>query len=151
MKTLYGLLGIVGFLTLVGLGSPVPDTAAQDQPIQKIGGKLYVTSWFGDWISVIDLDSGKVVTEIKVGAKNHNVFLSPDQKRAWVTNYNEGTVAIIDTATDKVVQTIRTGNGPRHTFIPADGKHAYVTNELDDTVAVIDPKDYRLLTQIRVG
>lgn len=79
MKTIHGLLAVVGLLMLAGFGLLLPGTAAQDQPIPKIGGKLYVTSWFGDWISVIDLDASNVVTEIRLGAKNHNVFLSPDQ------------------------------------------------------------------------
>lgn len=121
------------------------------QPPAKIGGKLYVTSWFGDWISVVDLDAGKVTGQIKVGMKNHNVYLSPDQKFAWVTNNNANTVSIIDTATDKVVDTLKTGQGPRHTFFSSDGGTAYVTNEFDDAVAVLDPVQRKVLAQVRVG
>jgi YVTN family beta-propeller protein len=130
---------------------PALSQVQEKQVPEGIGGKVYVTSWFGQWISVVDLDSGKATAEIKVGAKNHNVFMSPDQKQAWVTNYNEGTVSVVDTETDKVIKTFRTGGGPRHTFLTADGKYAYVTNELDANVAVIDAAELRVLTHIRVG
>jgi YVTN family beta-propeller protein len=147
------LFAIAAFAIAAGLllDARLCPSRAQRKASEKIGGKLYVTSWFGDWITVVDLDSGKATAEIKVGAKNHNVFLSPDQKQAWVTNYNEGTVAVIDTQTDKVIKTFPTGKGPRHTFMTSDGKHAYVTNELDDNVAVIDTKEFRVLTRVGVG
>ena len=112
------------------------DQGGSDAPAS---GKVYVTSWFGGVISVADLETGEIIRTVPVGVQDHNVFLSPDQQVAWMTNNNDGTVSIIDTSTDRVVNTVRTGNGPRHTFFSPDSSEAYVTNEFDDTVAVIDP------------
>ncbi len=122
--------------------------AGQQAPIQ---GKLYVTSWFGGVVSVIDLSKRAVTEEIRVGVQNHNVVLAPSQSHAWVTNNNAGTVSVIDTATDKVAREIRVGHGPRHTYFSPDGKEAYVTNEFDDTVSVVNVATYEAASTIRVG
>ena len=122
---------------------------AADPPTGE--GKLYATSWFGGVISAVDVATRKVTAAVPVGIQNHNIFLSPDQTRAWVTNNNDGTVSVVDTATDKVIKTIPVGTGPRHTFISPDGLEAYVTNEFDDTVSVIDPATMRVIATIKVG
>jgi YVTN family beta-propeller protein len=119
------------------------------QSRSSVPGKVYTTSWFGAMISVVDLGSGKAVKTIPVGVQDHNIFLSPDQKTAWVANNNEGTVSLIDTATDSVVGKIQTGHGPRHTNMPADGHVAYVTNEFDDALAVIDPTTRKVVQTIK--
>jgi YVTN family beta-propeller protein len=133
----------------VGLPGFVANTRTQATPLAT--GKVYVTSWFDAAISVIDLSQGRVTTTIPVGVQDHNVFLSPDKKFAWVTNNNDGTVSVVDMAADRVIKTLRTGNGPRHTFISPEGKEAYVTNEFDDSVAVIDPAAYQILGTVKVG
>ena len=40
---------------------------------------------------------GTLIRTIPVGVQDHNMFLSPGQKVAWVTNNNDGTVSIIET------------------------------------------------------
>jgi len=121
------------------------------QSRSSVPGKVYTTSWFGAVISVVDLGSGKAVKTIPVGVQDHNIFLSPDQKIAWVTNNNEGTVSLIDTSTDAVIANIQTGHGPRHTNMPADGHVAYVTNEFDDSLAVINPTTRKVVQTVKVG
>ena len=73
------------------------DGDATDLP----AGRLYVTSWFGGVVSVVDLRGGTLRRTIPVGVQNHNVFLAPDRKTAWVTNNNDGTVTVLDTATNR--------------------------------------------------
>ena len=125
------------------------EAQAQSAPLTQ--GKVYVTSWFGGAVSVIDLESSRVTTTIPVGVHDHNVFLSPDRKFVWVTNNNDGTISVVDATTDRVVKTLRTGNGPRHTVISPDGKEAYVTHEWDDSIVVIDPAEFRILGTVKVG
>jgi YVTN family beta-propeller protein len=75
-------------------------------------GKLYVTAWFGGVVDIIDAETRKVQRSVPVGVQDHNVFLSPDQSKAWVTNNNDGTVSVIDTSTDEVVDTIKVATAP---------------------------------------
>lgn len=115
-------------LTLL-LGATLPSASCATPDLvreQRGAGKLYVTSWFGGEISVVDLERGGVVKTIPVGVHDHNVFLSPDRSTAWVANNNSGTVSIIDTASDVMRETLSLGGGPRHTFFSPDGASAYV-------------------------
>ena len=57
--------------------------AADEEPGQ---GKLYVTSWFGGVVTVVDVASRRVTARVPVGVQDHNVVLNPDQTQAWVTN-----------------------------------------------------------------
>ena len=63
--------------------------------------------------------------------------ITPDGKRAYVTNYGDGTVSVITTATGAVSAPITVGNDPAGVAITPDGKRAYVTNRGDGTVSVI--------------
>src|SRR5713101_1363272 len=139
----------VVFLLAVVAFALAPDCRAG--PPEAMQGKLYVTSWFGGVVTVVDLGKGRTLNTVPVGVQDHNVFLNPDQTEAWVTNNNDGTVSVIDTATDKVTKTIAVGAGPRHTFIAPDGREAYVTNEFDDTVSAVDPAAGRAVATIKVG
>ena len=54
-------------------------------------GSLYVTSWYGRSITVVDVGTRQVVRTIPVGIQDHNVALNPSQTQAWVTNNSAGT------------------------------------------------------------
>ena len=102
--------------------TPVAYPALANEPAEQ-QGRLYVTSWFGGVISVVDVASGAVTGSIPVGVQDHNVILNPDQTRAWVTNNNDNTVSVIDTATNRVIATVPVGVGPRHSyFAPEIGR-----------------------------
>jgi len=86
-------------------------------------GTVYVTSWFGGTVTIVDLaGGGSAERTIPVRIHTHNVALRPDQKQVWVTNNDAGTVSIdgrwllitnagansisiIDTETDEVIKT----------------------------------------------
>ena len=82
-------------LALASIMTLVTHATGPDLP----AGRLYVTSWFGGVVSVVDLKAGALRQTIPVGIQNHTVFLAPDRKTAWVTNNNDGTVTVLDTAT----------------------------------------------------
>ena len=68
-----------------------------------------------DTVSVIDTATNDV-TARPVGNSPYEVAVSPDGKKAYVTNFNNtgiystGTVSVIDTATDTVTATVNVGN-----------------------------------------
>ena len=131
------------------LSGCVSSTAAKRIPDAQ--GKLYVTSWFGGAIHVVDLARGEAVRTIPVGVHNHNVFLSPDKKAAWVANNNNGTVSVIDTSKDSVIATISVGAGPRHTYFSPDGAIAYVTLEFENAIAEVDVATHAVRRKLAVG
>lgn len=136
----------------LGAGASLPFCgSAGAQPAALGAGRLYVTSWFGNAISVVDLAKGKAIKTIPVGVHDHNVFLSPDRREAWVANNNDRTISVIDTATDEVSAVLKVGAGPRHTFFSPDGTSAYVTLEFENAVAEIDPATRTVRRRLAVG
>lgn len=130
-------------------------------------GKVYVANEEADTVSVLDAASFKTLATVRVGKMPHNVQVSPDGSRVWVTNNGEpdpamgkgehaamakpGAVWAIDTGSDAVVAKVPVGLHPAHVVQTPDGRFAYVTNGGDNTVSVIDASAQRVVATIPVG
>jgi YVTN family beta-propeller protein len=114
-------------------------------------------------ISVIDLASGKVISEILVQLHASALALSPDGRYLVCANAASDNLSVIDTVTDAVVETIWTKPSPADLFgaspnalaFSPDGKTLYVANGTQNAVAVIEfaprRKKSRLTGLIPVG
>jgi YVTN family beta-propeller protein len=93
-----------------------------------------------DTVSVMDVtgDKNQKVTEIPVGDEPRCVALTPDYKKAYVTNAISGNVSVIDTSTYKVLKTISVGTEPFGCALTLDGAKLYVTNLFSNNVSVIN-------------
>ncbi len=97
-------------------------------------------------VSVVDLETGKVIDEILVGLHASSISKTPDGRFVVVANANSDTLSVIDVSSNKVIETISTrpkqdlpfGSSPNaHVFSP-DGKQLYVSNGTNNAVAVFD-------------
>lgn len=165
-------LGVVNTKTME-LEEQIPVGIAPFTIIIK-GSKAYVTNWGGrvpsagdktgltsgseavvdpktgvgssGSVSVVDLESRKVLAEIEVGLLPCNMVLSPDGSRLYVANANSDIVSVIDTRQDKVLRTIDTkpiaelpfGSAPNALVMDSSGKTLYVANGANNLLAVID-------------
>lgn len=136
---------------------------------------IYVANEGAGTVSVINGETFKVTRHIAVGAGAHNVQVSPDGKRAWVTNNgmpkpaaagmahpgmsatehgamtDAGEVWAIDTNTDQVVAKVVVGKHPAHVVVSADSRWAYVTNGGDNTLSVVDTTSLKVVATIPTG
>ncbi|MEV0946128.1 YncE family protein [Rhodococcus sp. NPDC049939] len=88
---------------------------------------------------------------IRVGGGPSEVAITPNGKRAYVTNSGSDTVSVINTFTQRVTDTIEVGDRPTGVAITPDGTRAYVTNSNVDTVSVISTATNTVTTTIKVG
>jgi YVTN family beta-propeller protein len=108
----------------------------------------------GNTVSVIKTASNKVIATIEVGTLPAGVAITPNGRRAYVTNRRDGTVSVIHTKTHTVLTTVHVGYHPANVAISPDGRHAYVTNFGDPipiagtTVSVIDTKTNEVVATI---
>ncbi|NOY43292.1 MAG: phosphoesterase [Planctomycetes bacterium] len=112
-------------------------------------------------VSVVDLNAGKEIKQIKVGLHPSGLAATADGRYVCVANANSDTVSVIDTASDTVVETIDTrpdeqllfGSTPNDLAISADGKMLYVTNATNNCVAVyqFNPPQSHLLGCLPTG
>ncbi|MBM3837875.1 MAG: bifunctional YncE family protein/alkaline phosphatase family protein [Verrucomicrobia bacterium] len=112
-------------------------------------------------VSLIDLESGRVVKEILLGLHSSALALTPNRRHLVVANAASDTVSVIDTRSDKVVETISLrwqpkdyfGASPNALAFDASGRTLYVCNGTQNAVAVVSfrPGRSKLLGLIPVG
>ena len=96
-------------------------------------------------VSVIDLNTGREITEILTGLHASAMLVTPHDRYVCVVNANSDTVSVISTATDKVVETIPVrwqaqdlfGASPNALAMDPAGKRLYVCDGTQNAVAVI--------------
>ncbi|MDQ6844761.1 MAG: beta-propeller fold lactonase family protein [Bacteroidota bacterium] len=129
---------------------PVPtDTSKETAGIPY--AKVYVDHRTGatamGTVSIIDLESGKTLSEIETGLHPNAIIISNDQQFVYVSNGNSDNISLISTKNNKVIETISVRlNGEENSFI-GDSPNAlainnsdtvlYVANGMDNAIAVI--------------
>lgn len=99
-------------------------------------------------VSVIDIQSRKVIREITTRIHPESMTLSPDGNLLYVTDDSGDGISAIDAKTFKVVQTITTKPDPSLPYgslttalaFSPNGKVLYAANAGNNSIALIDPK-----------
>jgi YVTN family beta-propeller protein len=108
-------------------------------------------------VSVIDLVSGDLKTEVLVRLHSSALALSPDRRYLVCANPASDNLSVIDTATDAVVETIWAKAGPADLFgaspnalaFAPDGKTLYVANGTQNAVGVVAFSPRRKRSRLR--
>ena len=98
--------------------------------------RLYVGNSRGDDVSVVDLNTRKVIEDIKLGNRIHGVAVEPDGKRLFVTVESDHTLRIVDTATQGV-DAVKLSGRPNQVAVTPDGKYAVVPIRDGDKVDIV--------------
>ena len=96
-------------------------------------------------VTVIDLTSGRISSEIATGLHTSALAVSPDGKYVVAANAGDDTLSVIDTRTDRVIEKIWARQTPADLFgaqpnalaFAPDGDRLYVCNGTQNAVAVI--------------
>lgn len=116
--------------------------------------KVYVANEVSGNVSVISTKSLSVVATISLvtstfpNPKPHDIWMSADGSRVYVSEFGHNMVALIDTATDSLVTRFTVGSSTATThgvWLPAVGSVLYATNFGDNTLAALDPSSGALL------
>ncbi len=115
---------------------------SRSSPIALTSDNQYVWSVNPDTdtVSVINVanDTNQKVAEVPVGDEPRCVAISPDNKKAYVTNALSSNVSVVDAATYKVLKTIAVGTEPFGCALTFDGAKLYVANLFSNNVSVIN-------------
>src|SRR4029450_10160248 len=106
----------------------------------------YATSEAASLVHVIDVASGKVSRNIKVGKRPRRFALTPDGAELWVTSELDASVSIVSTRTLDVMHTLRfevkgaraQDITPVGLVLSRDGRRAFVALGRANHVAFVD-------------
>jgi YVTN family beta-propeller protein len=93
-----------------------------------------------DSVSVMEVkgDKNQKIADVAVGDEPRCVALTPDYKKAYVSNAVSGSVTVVDAAKYNVLKTISVGAEPFGCALTLDGAKLYVANLSSNSVSVID-------------
>jgi YVTN family beta-propeller protein len=101
--------------------------------------RIAVTTEGSRHLLVLDPDSGKVVSAIETAQDtSHMVAVSPDARRAYVTNRGSGTITAIDLVTGRKLADVVTGAGSEALALSPDGRALWVAAREDGQVSIVD-------------
>lgn len=112
--------------------------------------ELFVTNSLGDDITVIDLDTLKVMRDIKVGADVHGLCAPSDGRRIFTTIESEHNLKSIDTATGKIIDTIPLSGRPNQCATTPDGRFVAVPIRDGGRVEIVDMTQKRVVKSLPI-
>jgi hypothetical protein len=108
----------------------------------------------GEFISVIDLQSRKVVGKIDFGhgVRPHCAIYDPNSGMLYVTTELDKSVSVIDPKTMTIVGSVPTGQEQSHMLVLSkDGRRGYTANVGPGTVSVLDMVGRKMIAVIPIS
>lgn len=118
--------------------------------LQAQSSRLYVGNSIADNISVIDLNSLKVISVIHVGPHVHGMAVQADGSRLFTTSEGDNTLRIFDTLTHKLISEIKLTGRPNQCAATPDGKYVAVPIRDADSVDIVDTAQQKVVKTLPV-
>jgi YVTN family beta-propeller protein len=111
--------------------------------------RLYVTR--GNFVSVLDADSGEVVGEIPDTPGVHGVALAPSLGQGYISNGRDNSVTVFDLRTRAVVTQLKAGENPDAIIFEPVSQRVFAFNGRSHNATVIDAANNKVIGEIAVG
>jgi YVTN family beta-propeller protein len=112
--------------------------------------RLYVGNSIADNISVIDLNSLKVVGDIHVGPHVHGMAVQADGARLFSTSESDNTLRIFATSTGKLISEIKLTGRPNQCAVTPDGRYVAIPIRDKDSVDIVDVAQQKVVKTLPV-
>ncbi len=104
------------------------------------GTRAYTANLGGATVSVIDLATWQLVTDLPAPAGPTGLAVSPDGSRLYVAGNTSGEVAAFDTASLTEVGRLHVADKAREIALSRDGRHAFVATQ--DGILLLDTAEF---------
>jgi YVTN family beta-propeller protein len=99
-------------------------------------------------VTVLDLENNRTAKFIATGGGHHEIVVSPDSRRAYVTNRDDGTVTVIDVASLEILKTLKTGTLPISIAFSEASDSLYVADGKSGRIQVIGGAEPEIVARI---
>jgi YVTN family beta-propeller protein len=115
--------------------------------------RLITVNQTSNTVSLVDINSEKVLAEIEVGKRPSALVLTPNGKQVLVTGTVSGDLTLLALEGDTLTRTasIPLGFEPRGVAVAPEGKLAYVALTTAHQIAVVDLAKREIVERIAVG
>lgn len=103
-------------------------------------GRLVVSHWKGETLSLLDRATGELGASIPVGIKPSYLALSPDGTKAYAAGNLSGDVALVDLEKGELDRLLEVGQKPMGVAVSPDGRWLYVASCRSRKISRIDLK-----------
>ena len=165
------LCGIASACSRAQQPAEAPESASKsDAAPLPTGPRLFATDEVGGVLTVIDVNTAKVIATIQVGKRPRGLVVSPDGSMLYVAlsgtpiggpGVDEDTLPPADKDADgigvvslrdlKLLRVIHGGSDPEQVAVSLDGKKLFVANEDVGEASAIDPENGQVLAMVKVG
>ncbi|MGB3455764.1 MAG: YncE family protein [Litorimonas sp.] len=115
------------------------------------GRRAYTANLGAGTVSLIDLDTDRLVKTVPAGAGTEGIDLTPDGRELWVSNREADTVTVFDAQSLDRLASLDVGDFPLRLQISPDGRYAVTSNLRDASLSVIDVETRALVRTLEVG
>lgn len=116
------------------------------------GKRLYTANIVSENVSVLDRDSGDLITQVPCGKGAEGMCFTPDGTRLWVGNQEAGSITIIDTASCTALETFSCPGMPVRIRFTPDGKRVLVASWTDPgELVLLETDTHREIKRLPVG
>jgi YVTN family beta-propeller protein len=120
--------------------------------ISPDGREVWVAHSQDGGISIIDVDSKKVVKTLSISTKRSNrLKFTPDGKWVLVSDMDGDEVVVLDSQTRNQIKRIKTGGHPEGIQMEPNGSRAFVALAQEGAVAAIDLKTLEVSSKLQTG
>ena len=111
----------------------------------------YVPNQGSNTVSVIDIASDSIVTNLRAGISPVRVAIHPNNLKAYVANIGSDRVTVINTTNNSVGRTIVVGDSPAEILVSPDGAQVWTPNAQGSNVTVVSTLTETVLTNLPAG
>jgi YVTN family beta-propeller protein len=136
-------------------GNNQPTISLEDDPrmvaVNPVTNSAVVTHQHSNSVSIVDLNTERIITELRVGKLPKGAAIDTITNTAAITNQIDRSVTLIDLNTNSVTATVDIGSIPNNIAVNSQTHIAAVTSVIDQHMFFIDLSTQNVVAKTHVG
>ena len=119
--------------------------------LHKKNNKLFVSNWYDNVVSAIDLESKRIIKIIEVGKSPAGMYVDENLDRLFVANREDNNISVININNYDILSQINVQKAPFGIYSEEYLDYLVVTNVQSNSITLIDKSNLKIIKNIKVG